>query len=65
MIAMKSANVEIIQVGAVRYKGESSEAKHVDVQWLSKVGQDAEGSPAYGLIPLCSLTRNSQIGEIR
>jgi quercetin dioxygenase-like cupin family protein len=49
MIAMKSANVEIIQVGAVQYKGESSDAKHVGVQWLSKVGQDAEGSPAYGL----------------
>ena len=49
MIAMKSANVEIIQVGGVRYKGESSEAKHVGVQWLSKVGLDAEGSPAYGL----------------
>ncbi len=49
MIAMKSANVEIMQVGAVQYKGKSSNAKHVGVQWLSKVGQDAEGSPAYGL----------------
>ena len=49
MIAMNSADVENVQVGSVRYKGESSEAKHVDVQWLSKVGQDAEGSPAYGL----------------
>ena len=49
MIAMKSADVEIGQVGAVRYKGESSNAKHVGVQWLSKVGLDAEGSPAYGL----------------
>jgi quercetin dioxygenase-like cupin family protein len=49
MIAMNSADVENVQVGSVPYRGKSSDAKQVGVRWLSKVGQDAEGSPAYGL----------------
>ncbi|MFH0958799.1 MAG: cupin domain-containing protein [Pseudomonadota bacterium] len=46
---MNSTDVENVRVGEVRYKGESTEAKQVQVRWLSKVGQDFEGSPAYGL----------------
>ena len=38
MIAMNSADVENVQVGSVRYKGETSDAKQVGVRWLSKVG---------------------------
>jgi len=49
MIAMNSDDVEIVKVGALKYKGKSLDAKEVSVQWLSKVGRDAEGSPAYGL----------------
>jgi len=49
MIAMKSTEVEEVRVGSVPYKGEASDAKGVSVQWLSKVGRDSEGSPAYGL----------------
>ena len=29
--------------------GQTSEVKDVSVRWLSKVGEDAAGSPAYGL----------------
>lgn len=49
MIAMKSSDVEEVKVGAITYKGKSSEVKGVSVRWLSRVGQDAEGAPAYGL----------------
>lgn len=49
MIAINSADVENVQVGTVPYKGETRDAKQVGVRRLSKVGQDAEGSPAYGL----------------
>jgi quercetin dioxygenase-like cupin family protein len=49
MIAMKSTEVEEIQVGSAPYRGELSEVKGVSVRWLTKVGLDAEGSPAYGL----------------
>ena len=49
MIATNSSVVENVQVGSVVYKGKSANAKEVSVRWLSKVGQDAGGSPAYGL----------------
>lgn len=49
MIAMDSADVENVQVGTLPYKGETKDAKQVSVRWLSRVGQDAQGSPAYGL----------------
>jgi len=49
MIAMNTNDVEEVKVGLVKYKGESSEAKDVSVRWLSRVGQDPEGGPAYGL----------------
>ena len=46
---MNSNEVEDVKVGTVTYKGRSSDAKGVSVRWLSKVGQDSEGTPAYGL----------------
>jgi quercetin dioxygenase-like cupin family protein len=49
MIAMNSSDVEDVKVGAITYKGKSSEVKGVSVRWLSRVGQDSEGAPAYGL----------------
>lgn len=49
MIAMRSHDVEDVKVGAVPYKGQTADAKGVSIRWLSKVGQDAQGSPAYGL----------------
>jgi quercetin dioxygenase-like cupin family protein len=49
MIAMNAIDVEEVKVGAVRYKISSAEAREVSVRWLSRVGLDAEGSPAYGL----------------
>lgn len=49
MIAMRAHDVEDAQVGAISYKGQTSPAKGVTVRWLSKVGKDAQGSPAYGL----------------
>jgi len=49
MIAMHTNDVEEVKVGLVNYRGESSQAKDVSVRWLSKVGQDSEGGPAYGL----------------
>ena len=49
MIAMQAGSVEKAVVGAVPYKGLSSNAKDVAVQWLSKVGIDAQGAPKYGL----------------
>ncbi len=49
MIAMNSMDVEEAQVGAVRYKMASADAKDVRVRWLSRVGRDSEGSPTYGL----------------
>ena len=49
MIAMNSSDVEDVKVGTITYKGQSSEAKGASVRWLSKVGQDAEGTPSYGL----------------
>lgn len=49
MIAMNTNEVEEVKVGSVPYKGRVSEAKDVSVRWLSKVGRDSEGSPAYGL----------------
>ena len=49
MITMKASDVEEIKVGEIPYKGVSSYAKDVSVRWLSKVGQDAQGAPTYGL----------------
>jgi quercetin dioxygenase-like cupin family protein len=49
MIAMSASDVEDVKVGSISYKGQSSDAKGVSVRWLSKVGQDSQGSPAYGL----------------
>lgn len=49
MIAMRTSDVEDVKVGSISYKGQSSDAKGVSVRWLSKVGQDSQGSPAYGL----------------
>jgi len=49
MIAMKTDEVEEQKVGAVHFRGNSSEAKNVSVRWLSKVGKDPDGGPAYGL----------------
>jgi quercetin dioxygenase-like cupin family protein len=49
MIAKNSSAVEEVTVGSVHYRGVTSPAKGVTVRWLSKVGQDSEGSPAYGL----------------
>jgi len=49
MIAISCDNVENVKVGLVNYRGKASEAKEVNVRWLSKVGQDSEGGPAYGL----------------
>ncbi len=49
MIAMHTSEVEEMKVGSVSYMGQSSEAQGVGVRWLSKVGADSEGSPAYGL----------------
>jgi quercetin dioxygenase-like cupin family protein len=49
MIAMNSSEVEEQKVGSISYKGQSSEAKAVSVRWLSRVGQDSAGAPAYGL----------------
>ncbi|MCL5125459.1 MAG: cupin domain-containing protein [Deltaproteobacteria bacterium] len=49
MKAMQASLVEEVKVGAVPYKGLSSNAKDVVVQWLSKVGRDAQGAPTYGL----------------
>jgi quercetin dioxygenase-like cupin family protein len=49
MIAMSTNEVEEVKVGLVNFQGKSSEAKGVSVRWLSKVGQDSQGGPAYGL----------------
>ncbi|MDA8408681.1 MAG: cupin domain-containing protein [Deltaproteobacteria bacterium] len=49
MIAIKASDVEETKVGAIPYKGITSYAKDVGIRWLSKVGQDAQGAPTYGL----------------
>ena len=49
MIAKSASDVEELTVGSLQYRGQTSQVKGVTVRWLSKVGQDAEGSPAYGL----------------
>ncbi len=49
MIAMQSNEVEELTVGSLQYRGVTSEVKGVTVCWLSKVGQDSQGGPAYGL----------------
>jgi uncharacterized RmlC-like cupin family protein len=49
MIAMKAIDVEETKVGAIPFKGVTSYAKDVGIRWLSKVGQDAQGAPTYGL----------------
>lgn len=49
MITMKAVDVQGINVGSINYKGQPKEVKDVVVRWLSKEGQDSEGSPAYGL----------------
>lgn len=49
MIAMNAAEVEELAVGSLQYQGVTSQVTGVTVRWLSKVGQDSQGSPAYGL----------------
>jgi quercetin dioxygenase-like cupin family protein len=49
VIAKSASDVEELSVGSLQYQGVTSAVKEVTVRWLSKVGQDAEGSPAYGL----------------
>jgi quercetin dioxygenase-like cupin family protein len=49
MIAMRAHDVEDAKVGAVTYKGQTTDAEGVSIRWLSKVGQDSSGGPAYGL----------------
>jgi quercetin dioxygenase-like cupin family protein len=49
MIAMNVSEVEELTIGSLQYKGVTSQVRGVTVRWLSKVGQDSQGSPAYGL----------------
>lgn len=49
MLAKSATDVEALPVESLQYQGVTSQVKEVTVRWLSKVGQDASGSPAYGL----------------
>ncbi|MFH1117336.1 MAG: cupin domain-containing protein [Pseudomonadota bacterium] len=49
MITVKPDSVERVRIESLDYKGKSAQVKDVAVQWLSKSGTDAQGSPAYGL----------------
>lgn len=49
MIAKSASDVEAMPVASLQYRGVTSQVREVTVRWLSKVGQDADGSPMYGL----------------
>ena len=49
MHLVKSEKVEKIKIDKFPYKGKPYHVKGINVQWLSKHGEDDMGSPEYGL----------------
>lgn len=49
MIAKSTKEVEGVQIKKINYKGQAREVKGVTIRWLSKVGEDVDGMPEYGL----------------
>lgn len=49
MIAKNAQEMEGAPVTSMVYKGETLEVRGVTIRWLSKAGQDENGTPTYGL----------------
>ena len=74
MDLVKWKDVEDVKIAKFPYKGKPYDVKGISVRWLSKFGDDGNGSPEYGLVTELRRTdadftrfhtRNRQINFIR